>query len=161
MELESVIAMLKKIGFSIRLSFLMMNHSDFIHTVEDVKNAILFGKQNGVDQTTLRPADGPDEDQCVDTDESRLTRKFIDNYSLTKKQTQAIVEYILENGTLGRGLAHGARVFSVKGQNVCLTNSALFMGHKKPHKNLIRELIFTPFGRLTDNWECPEAFDYL
>jgi hypothetical protein len=74
-------------------------------------------------------------------------------HHLTKEQRKDITGYIRTKGTKLMHLAHGAEVFDVEGQNVCLNNCLSI----QPESEEMRNLIFFPNGDLRYYWQYSGA----
>ena len=74
------------------------------------------------------------------------------NY-LKSTQYDEIQSYLNTNGKQLMKLSHGATVYDVYGQNVCLTNSLTI----DKDSDSIRQLIFFPDGHLRYDWQYKGA----
>ncbi len=66
---------------------------------------------------------------------------------------QDIRSFLESDGTLLMTLIHGASIYDVKGQNVCLTDSLTLTARTDD----LRQLIFFPDGHLRYDWQYPGA----
>jgi hypothetical protein len=72
---------------------------------------------------------------------------------LRPDQLESIRAFLAAEGSLLMTLIHGAQVYDVHGQNVCLTDS-LTIDAKSDD---LRQLIFFPDGHLRYDWQHPGA----
>ncbi|MBU0616054.1 MAG: radical SAM protein [Nanoarchaeota archaeon] len=125
-----------------RLSCVMLQgHMDNVPAVE---NLIQFAKKNGVFQLTLRRADRPRK--TLD----RVVADFVDQNRTTDEQHAEITDFITKQGSFCYDLPHGASVYEVDGQNVCIATG---LTAAERYQEEIRQLIFFPQGWLTTSWE--------
>ena len=106
-----------------------------------------------VDQLTFREITAPDISELAD---NRLAKKVYD-YVQTEKSVKAAgnLRFYIEacGGICLLELPHGAFVYDLKGQNVCLTNCLT----STVNPNDIRQLIFFPDGRIAYDWKYRAA----
>lgn len=124
-----------------RLSCVMLD--GYIDTVKEVETLINYSKDNDVFQLTLRRADGPKNPLNM------KVANFVDKHRMSDENFRAIAEYLEKEGTRCDILPHGAVVYEVKEQNVCLTTGLTCDSGEEE----IRQLIFFPQGWLTTSWE--------
>jgi len=139
-DLATTISRLKQFGFSIRLS--CVGCKGYIDTIDEFKNLIEFARANKVQQLTWRPvkkADNPRNDKVGQRTKELSTDKFI----------KKIDEFVRMNGTKLMELLHGATVYDVWGQNLCLSNC---LTHS-PDDSVIRQLIYFPDGSIRYDWQ--------
>ncbi len=144
-DLERTVGMLHDIGYSVRLSCVMLNR--YIDDSRELQSMIDFSKKNKVEQLTLRPVNKPKK--SVD----EKAEYYFECAKLKKKQLKSIEDYLKNNGKPLLHLTHGGVVYDVDGQNVCLTNSLTI----KPETDEIRQLIFFPDGHLRYDWQYEGA----
>ena len=144
-SLEETIKKLHNLGFSIRLSVIMVK--GYIDSIEEVKNLIEFSKKCDVEQLTLRSVKTPDktEDKSV----YEWTRSHTPNQDSINK----IAEFIDKNAKKLMTLEHGATVYDFEGQNICLTDCLTL----KSQTDNLRQLIFFPDGHLRYDWQYKGA----
>jgi molybdenum cofactor biosynthesis enzyme MoaA len=141
MDLENLIEKLHNIGYSVRLSCVIMK--DYIDNVEEVKKMISFAKNNKVEQLTLRKI-------TSDNDAEELEiKQYCDSHLVPNENLNQIINFLNTNGKKLMTLPHGAVIYDVNKQNVCLTDCIMI----NPEKDDIRTLIFFPDGHLRYNWE--------
>ena len=144
-ELKKLIELLHSYKFSVRLAtVLTKGNSD---TVEDIQKLIEFAKSNKVEQLTLRPVVKPEKSQNMET------FNWVSANCLTREQVETIINYIESIGVKLMDLMHGATVYDVNGQNVCISNALTL----KSNLNNIRQLIFFPDGHLRYDWQYEGA----
>ena len=140
MDLPDLINYLHNKGFSVRLACIGLD--GFIDSSSELEKLIGFAKEYKVEQLTFRPVNKPENS------ESKDTYDWTAKHHLKKEQLEDIVKYVESNGAELLTLGHGAKVYDVKGQNLCLTNSLT-----KPEGEEIRQLIFFPDGHLRYDWQ--------
>ena len=139
-DIQNTIRLLHSIGFSVRLSCMMLN--EFIDSYDEIDNIIFFAKDNKVEQLTLTPINKP-----IKTENEEITN-WTNSRLITEKQFKHLIEHIEDCGTYLTSLVHGAKVFDYDGQNVCLNNCL------QPHKDGgIRNVIFFPDGHIRYDWQ--------
>jgi pyruvate-formate lyase-activating enzyme len=144
-DLPALIDLLHSHHLSVRLAVIMAR--EFIDKPADLEGMIEFARKHRVEQLTFRPVNRPSS--------SREQEAFAWSmqHHLEPAQLQSIIGYLELNGTHIMTLSHGARVFDVHGQNVCLTDSLT----AAPKTEDIRQLIFFPDGHLRYDWQYPGA----
>lgn len=140
-DLAKFVKKLDSHGLGVRLSCVMMEGC--IDTPQEVDKLIDFSRDNGVLQLTLRRADKP----VAPNHEDNVG--FIDKHALRKERFDDIAKYLQFKGTLCDVLPHGAYVYEIDRQNVCITTGLTCDAGEKE----IRQLIFFPPGMLTTSWE--------
>ncbi len=144
-DLPELIKKLHDNGFSVRLSCVLAG--GFIDSPELVQNLLDFASSNKVEQLTVTPVNKPDEDRSRHKEAWDWTNK----HHLPDANLREIVEYVQSHGTLLWTLVHGAEVYDVGGQNLCLNNCLTI----QPHSDKVRNLIFYPDGHLRTYWQYP------
>lgn len=144
-DLPATIALLKRIGFTVRLSTVMLR--DHLDTAEALEQFLAFARDNNVDQVTFRPVTNVSDSEAEDI------RSWIQSHGLTRETIQTLADYITANGSLLLQLMHGAKVYDIRGQNVCFTNA---LTHSASEEE-IRQIIFFPDGKLRYDWTHPGA----
>ncbi|MFH1098840.1 MAG: radical SAM protein [Candidatus Uhrbacteria bacterium] len=147
-QLETTIRFLHGFGFTVRLCVMMQR--GMMDTLEHVLNLIGFCKYYGVDQLTIRPIRKP-----VGSTHDDEAAAYVVAHELTQPQIEAIRDWVEANGTRLLSLMHGATVYDVGGQNVCLSDCLTVNAPKDGDD--IRTLIFYSDGRLTYDWQHPGA----
>jgi pyruvate-formate lyase-activating enzyme len=144
-NLSELIKKLHSKGFRIRVSCLMLE--GYIDSVDEVKKLISFAKRNNVFQLTLRRADRPAKPL------NQVVADSVDKLRLSDTTFKEIFNFLETNGAICDILPHGAIVYEVDGQNVCLT-TGLTNDAKTDER---RQLIFFPPSYLTSSWENVEG----
>lgn len=148
-DLPKLIEKLHSYDYEIRLSCVMLK--DHVGSVEEVKNLIEFAKEYEVEQLTLRTADRPKEPLDM------VVADFVDKSRLNDDRIGEITDFLETMGKDLYTLPHGATVYDVDDQNVCMTTGLT----DDKGKDEIRQLIFFPQGLLTTSWEDVEGGDIL
>jgi len=143
-NLKKTIKQLHDIGFSVRLSCLLIK--EYIESLDNVLDLIKFCKTNEVEQFTIRTLEKPKN--C-----NNKIAKWIDENRTSAKNLADIEMFFDNNAILLLELIHGATVYDYKGQNVCLTHA---LTHT-PNPEEIRQLIFFPDGHLRYDWQYKGA----
>jgi len=140
-QLTELIKKLHKFGYSIRLSCILMK--DYIDSIEEVKNLADFAKKNNVEQLTIRKIG------VVSDSEDKEVANWCRDHVIPEEKINEIKEYLDNNAKTLMTLPHGAVVYELNKQNLCLTDCAMI----HPKNDEIRTLIFFPDGHLRYNWE--------
>ena len=139
-SLENNIKLLHRIGFSVRVSCVMVK--GYIDNISRVIGFTDICRKWGVEQFTVRPVSLPlykDHNTKVSewAEEHLISQAYIERYFDGSSKTQLLLE-----------LAHGAKVYDYDGQNIsintCLTESS--------NPDEVRQLIFFPDGHLRYSW---------
>lgn len=144
-DLPMLIEVLHQHGFSVRLTCIAIR--GFIDSKEELQRLIAFAKESRVEQLTITPVNRPDEGS------HREIFDWVHANHLTTDQLQDIQHYLEVNGSRLMQLAHGAVIFDVNGQNVCLSNCLAI----QPEAEEMRNLIFFPDGHLRYYWQYSGA----
>ena len=134
-----------KCGFSVRLSVIMLR--GWIDTPEEVESMAGFCRKHGVEQLTVRSVTRPQA--AADPEVAR----FVDEHLLAADAIQDIRKRLDAKGKRLLELVHGAVVYDLDGQNLCLSNCLTI----DPGDEQIRQLIFWPDGHLRYDWQYPGA----
>ena len=151
-DLPATIKYLHELGFSVRLSCVMAK--GYVESPEAVENMINFARQQGVEQLTFTPVNLPAS--AIDPDNHDAYDKhwvWASDNMLSSKQIKRIREELDDMGVRLMELSHGAIVYDVRGQNVCLSNCLVV----KPDASELRNLIFFPDGHLRYHWQFSGA----
>ena len=149
-HLSNNIQKLHKVGFSVRISCVMID--GYIDNLRDVREFVGWCKIRNVEQFTIRPVTNISYEETKDNDIKKEIYNWIEG-----NNTETICNLGMEikswfndskNATLLLKLAHGAKVYDYNGQNIsinsCLTSST--------DPNDIRQLIFSSDGHLRFDW---------
>jgi len=140
-DLPGLIGLLHEHKLSVRLACIMAN--GFIDDPQDLQELIEFAGEQKVEQLTVRPVNRP----ASSRDEEAYN--WTNEHHLRPQQLEAIENFLRMNGSLLMTLVHGAQVFDVHGQNVCLTDSLTI----EAKSDDLRQLIFFPDGHLRYDWQ--------
>ena len=141
-DLPELIEKLDSKGLKSRLSCVMLD--GYIDCVEEVEKLIRYAEKNDVFQLTLRRADAPKKPLDLKAAE------YVEGHRLSDEKFRDILDFLDEKGEFCYDLSHGAQVYEVFGQNVCVTTG---LTPAQRNKDDIRQLIFFPQGCLTTSWE--------
>ena len=139
-NLDSIIDGLHEMGFSVRLSCIMLK--GYIDNWPTVCNLVDYAHMNNVEQLTIRPVGKPDFSQDKDVFE------FVTNHQISEANLKYIHERLEEDGTLLMTLGHGAEVYDFVGQNICISNCLTM----KPETDELRQIIVFPDGHIRFDW---------
>ncbi len=144
-NLPSLINLLHGHGFSVRLT--CIGAAGFIDSRKELENLLDFARQNKVEQLTFTPVNKPD------TVLNQEAWDWTNRHHLPKNQINDIISYLQTQGSKLLQLPHGATVYDVGGQNICL-NYCLTV---QPESEEMRNLIFFPDGHLRYYWQYSGA----
>ncbi|MBU1749546.1 MAG: radical SAM protein [Chloroflexi bacterium] len=144
-DLPALIHRLHEIGLSVRLAGVLAH--GFIDSGPRLRELIAFAHEHQVEQLTVRPVNQPASSR------SHQAHDWASEHHLRPDQLDDIRSFLTHNGTLLMTLVHGARVYDVDGQNVCLTDSLTIDAQTDD----LRQLIFFPDGHLRYDWQHPGA----
>ena len=145
-DLATTIAYLHGLGFSVRLCVMMQRGA--VDTPERVADVIAWCREHDVDQLTVRPIRRPTQ-----TSHSDEASDYVGERGLDVDQIAAIEDWIDAHGTQLLTLLHGARIYDVDGQNLCLADCLTVASEGDD----IRTLIYYGDGRITYDWQYPGA----
>ena len=150
-DLHDLIVKLHSLGFSVRLTCTMLG--GYIDSAERLEGLIGFAREHKVEQLSVRPVNKPTK-----VNRDQMTYDWSVKHALSKEQIDDIVEFFKMSSskrkvTLLMTLMHGAEVYDVDGQNVCLTDCLT----RDPSTDDLRQLIFFPDGHLRYDWEYEGA----
>jgi molybdenum cofactor biosynthesis enzyme MoaA len=147
-DLAATIARIHSFGFSVRLATVMIKGG--VDSVDAVEKLVQFAKEHKVEQLSLRPVTKPGE---ASSDEGKVILGWVDQNYVTETQVLRIKDYVEKTGHRLMELPHGAVVYDLHGQNICLTNCLT----TNTDPNSIRQLIYFNDGHLRYSWEYPGA----
>ena len=142
-DLPALIKTLHDFAFSVRLTCILAN--GYIDDEKKLETLIGFAVANAVEQLTVTPVNKPEEA------ENQNVWQWTNKHHLLPEQLAAIKTYLGVKGHPLLRLAHGAMVYDVRGQNVCLNNCLSV----NPDSEELRNLIFFPDGHLRYYWQYP------
>jgi molybdenum cofactor biosynthesis enzyme MoaA len=144
-NLPDLIHALHGYGFSVRLACTMAG--GFLDGSQSLQELIAFAREHHVEQLTVRPVNRPSNSR------SEKAYAWANQHHLRPGQLEDIRDFLEQDGVLLMTLVHGARVYDVGGQNVCLTDSLTIV----PGADDLRQLIFFPDGHLRYDWQYQGA----
>jgi molybdenum cofactor biosynthesis enzyme MoaA len=144
-DLPGLIRTLHDHHLSVRLACIMAN--GFIDSRHSLQELIDFAREHKVEQLTIRPVNRPASSR------NEEAYNWTSAHHLRAEQLADISSFLETNGALLMTLIHGARVYDVAGQNVCLTDSLTI----EAKSDDLRQLIFFPDGHLRYDWQYPGA----
>ena len=144
-ELKSLIDKLHLLGYSVRLSCVMLK--GFIDSPENVKKLAEKSKTWGVEQLTIRSVKTPEKS------ENEKVYSWTKKRELTPGQILDISKFLEKYGHKLMTLDHGGVVYDYNGQNICMTDCLTI----KPDTENLRQLIFFPDGHLRYDWQYEGA----
>lgn len=140
-DLPATIKKIQDAGINVRLTCVGLD--GYIDSADKLVGLMNFAKENNVRQLSWRPVNAPDK--AEDSEVFEWTKKHF----LKVHQKDEIVKYVQRNGTLIQNLVHGAQVYDLNGQNLCLSNCLT----RDPNEETARQLIFFPNGELYTDWQ--------
>jgi molybdenum cofactor biosynthesis enzyme MoaA len=147
-DLAALIARLHKIGFGVRLATVLIKGG--VDSPEAVDKLLEYAREHKVEQLKLCPVTKPGE---AHNEEGNVALGWIKENYVTPEQLLKITQWVQSNGHFVRDLGHNAKVYDVRGQNICLSNCLTV----DPDPNAMRQIIYFPDGRVRDSWEFSGA----
>ena len=144
-DLQLLVRILHDHGISVRLATVMLN--GYIDSRRELQNLIAFARDNQVEQLTIRPVNRPASSRNPEVYD------WTAKNHLQPEQLADVRDFLVSNGKLLMTLPHGAQVYDLDGQNVCLTDSLTV----EANSDALRQLIFFPDGHLRYDWQYPGA----
>jgi len=144
-DLLKITDMLHKIGYLVRWSCIMIK--DYIDSYSKIKKLIFKAKEYKVEQLTIRPVSKPG------LYENENVYKWVLENEISNEKLYHI-KTCLGNYPKLMELVHGATVYDVNGQNVCLSNCLTIQPEEK---DKLRQIIFYPDGSLYYDWQYEGA----
>lgn len=141
-DLKELVEWLHHLGLSVRLSCVLLK--DLVCDSDSVGQLINWARAWGVEQLTLTPVSKPSATRNPEVS------KWVKENRLSPRDVDDIHVFLEQEGTVLMELAHGALVYDVHGQNVCLSNCLLHSPLQDG--GLIRNLIFYPDGHIRYDW---------
>jgi molybdenum cofactor biosynthesis enzyme MoaA len=145
MDLGEVIKKLHKIGYSIRLSCIMLK--GYIDSIKELQKLIEKTKEWEVEQLTIRGVSVPK------TSENKEVYDWTSSKILSKDILLEMSEFLNKQGNKLMTLDHGGIIYDYLGQNVCMSDCLTI----KPNTEELRQLIFFPDGHLRYDWQYKGA----
>ncbi len=144
-NLEGLIDKLHEKKFAVRLTCILLK--DYIDNPAEIDNLADFARQNNVEQMTVRPVRKPKESRKQNVSE------WVKEHGINDESMIKIRDYLEKNASKLMRLAHGATVYDLNGQNLCLSDALTI----EPASDYIRQLIFFPDGHLRYDWQYAGA----
>ena len=144
-DLPGLIDCLHEHDLTVRLSCVLVN--GYICDPDRLQKLIEFARENQAEQLTVVPVNGP-----ARSDDPDVTRWTKEN-ALTPEQAAAIQDFLTTHGNKLLEFKHGAVVYDVGGQNLCLSSCLTATSRAGE----IRNLIFFPDGHIRYDWQFPGA----
>lgn len=131
--------------FSVRLTTILAK--GFVDNGKKLENLVEFARANKVEQLSVKPVTKPDKSADPDV------YKWTDEHQICEEGLKEIKTYAEVEGTKIMTLPHGAVVYDVKGQNLCLTDCLTI----KSETDDLRQIIFFPDGAIRYDWRYEGA----
>lgn len=141
LDLVDLVNYLHKFGFSVRLSCVMFRGG--IDCPREIENLVYFAKENKVEQLTITPVRAPEKS------ENQEVAAWVSEHELDLDSQLKIKAFLNTKGKKLLPLAHGAMVYDLYGQNICLSDCLT----ENPSAEEVRQLIFFPDGHLRYDWQ--------
>lgn len=143
--MEEMVSDLHSLGYTVRLTTVMVKGG--IDSYKRVEDLVRWCKANKVGQLTVRPVARPSNSH------NEKAAEWVEKNRPSDEVMRNVADHLEFNGTLLMKLGHGAKVYDLYGQNVCLNNCLTL----DPADNELRQLIFFPDGKLCYDWQYPGA----
>jgi len=143
-DLSITIEYLHRLGFTVRLCLMM--HRQGVCTVEGLWDVVEFCRNHGVEQLTARSIRKPEHVY------NKAAADFVNLNGLTDADVAEIHADVARNGDQIMKLDHGAVVYDIGGQNLCMSDCLTL-----PKDENLRQLIFYSDGRLAYDWQYQGA----
>lgn len=148
-DLVTTIRYLHSFKFDVRLSVMMMWGG--VDSVVELQHTIAFCKEHGVEQLTIRPIR-----KTTSPTHSEAASAFVEEHGFAVTEDQrltTIKNWIDERGTALLPLKHGAMVYDLDGQNLCVAD-CLTVSKKAGE---MRTVTYYGDGRIDFDWQHPGA----
>jgi molybdenum cofactor biosynthesis enzyme MoaA len=140
-DLPKLVEKLHGFGFSVRLTCIAAK--DYIDSSDKLCKLVNFAKQNKVEQLTITPVNKPEHP------EHQEAWDWTNAHHLSETQLDNIKTYLQEKASPIMRLSHGAIVYDLNGQNICLNNCLTV----QPDSEELRNIIFFPDGHCRSHWQ--------
>lgn len=144
-DLIERVEFLHSIGFTVRLSAMMMG--GYIDSADAVMQLVDFGRECDIEQITVRPLN------YTETGDKEVADFVKDHKIPGATMNQLDTALRLAGAVEVLELVHGATVYDVDGQNLCVSNCLTI----DVADETLRQLIFFPDGHLRYDWRYPGA----
>lgn len=145
-DLPALIARLRGHGIRVRLTCIMAR--GFVDSSAELVKMLAFAREHGVDQVTATPVNIPQESR------DEIALRWTQKHYLRPEEMEDIRSYLAVHGRILSSMKHGAVVYEVNGQNLCLSNC---LTKDEPGALDRRNLIFFPNGTLSTDWQDESA----
>lgn len=150
-DLATTVKYLHDLGFSVRLCVMLMHGG--VDTPKELRKVIQWCLEHKVEQLTIRPIRRAhsQDNKDLDPEAVRFMNRFgLDGQSAALREMR---DWVQQNGTLLLTMMHGARVYDVGGQNVCVSDCLTL----SEVNDDLRTLIYYGNGRITYDWQYKGA----
>ena len=144
-DLAATIRFLHGHGFVVRLCVMMQRGC--VDSPDRLDEVLAFCREARVEQLTARSIRRPK------LTSDAVASSYVGERGLSEGEISGIRDWVRERGTLLMTLLHGAEVYDVRGQNLCLSDCLTIRGEAED----IRTLIFYGDGRLAYDWQYDGA----
>jgi molybdenum cofactor biosynthesis enzyme MoaA len=142
-DLMLTVEKLHKIGFGVRLICILCK--GYTDTCEKINGFIQYAKLFDIEQLTFLPVSKPDNSS------NAAVSKWVEEHTLSRGELREIHKWLEFNGMVVLELPHGAKVYDIFGQNVCMNNC---LDPRPTSNDQIRNLIYFPDGRIQHRWDA-------
>ena len=146
MDLDSLIAYLRHMGFSVRLCCTMAK--GYIDRAEEVINLADYAKANDVQQLTIRAVAKPLDSR------NEEVYNWVVEHQVDEVHLMSIGDYLESEGHYLMSLAHGAPIYDLHGQNICFAD-CLRVEREKGASAI--QMQYWPDGRIRYDWQFEGA----
>ena len=146
-DLKNLIDLLHENNFNVRLTTVMIKGG--LDSPEQMEGMVDWAREHHVEQLTFRPVNKPQAGRSRDDP----TFDWVSENCISGEMTGHCLYWLRTHGVKLMEMPHGAVVYDVDGQNVCMTDC---LSHQVV-KDDMRQLIFYPSGRLTYDWQFEGA----
>lgn len=144
-DLPELVNTLHEHQLSVRLSVTMAR--DYIDSPAGIERLVDFAQEHDVEQLTVRPVRKPEETR------DGAAARWVERHALSGEQQRSIASFLATEGHQLMTLPHGAIVYDLHGQNICLTDCLTI----EPAGDDLRQFIFFPDGHLRYDWQYEGA----
>jgi MoaA/NifB/PqqE/SkfB family radical SAM enzyme len=148
--LTGTIALLRGLGFTVRLCVMMMRGEKCVTNINELDEVVDFCRPNAVGQLTARPI------MAAYASEGNAAAEFVRQNGLPDDAADQLCREVGSRAHVLYHLAHGATVYDYNGQNVCLSN-CLTSDAERSAPGEFRSLIFFSNGLVTTSWDHARA----
>lgn len=134
------------LGFSLRLCVMAQEHC--VDSPQRLNAVLDFCRRSRIEQLTIRPLRKPEA-----TTQNDEASRYVTEHGVDDATFSLMTDWVRDNGTRLMRLMHGAEIYDVAGQNVCLSDCLTVDSREDD----IRTLIFYGDGRITYDWQYEGA----